>query len=188
MEVNLKDIYVDQIAGDFFIPSYQRGYRWTKAEVVRLLEDVYGIILNKIENEKNNNNNKSTQYCLQPIVVKKTENGIDVIDGQQRLTTLYLIYKYIANNFGKLGESKFTIEYEFNTGKGVVLPGKFNKLFGIIIIDNGNVNEVKSCGSENKFLVTFGGYWRITAVILKLYFEHYFKLGLRSFHIRNWCC
>ena len=117
MEVNLKDIYVDLIAGDFFIPSYQRGYRWTKAEVVRLLEDVYGIILNKIENEKNNNNNKSTQYCLQPIVVKKTENGIDVIDGQQRLTTLYLIYKYIANNFGKLGESKFTLEYEFNTGK-----------------------------------------------------------------------
>ena len=117
MEVNLKDIYVDQITGDFFIPSYQRGYRWTKAEVIRLLEDVYGIILNKIENEKNNNNNKSTQYCLQPIVVKRTENGIDVIDGQQRLTTLYLIYKYISNNFGKLGESKFTLEYEFNTGK-----------------------------------------------------------------------
>lgn len=70
-----------------------------------------------LENEKNNNNNKSTQYCLQPIVVKRTENGIDVIDGQQRLTTLYLIYKYIANNFGKLGESKFTLEYEFNTGK-----------------------------------------------------------------------
>ena len=61
MGVNLKDIYVDEISGDFFIPSYQRGYRWTAVEVVRLLEDVYGIILNKIENEKHNNNNKSTQ-------------------------------------------------------------------------------------------------------------------------------
>lgn len=89
--------YVAEISGDFFIPSYQRGYRWTETEVDRLLEDVYGIIQNKIENERNKRNNRPTQYCLQPIVVKRTDNGYDVIDGQQRLTTLYLIYKYLKN-------------------------------------------------------------------------------------------
>lgn len=77
----LETKFVADISGSFYIPSYQRGYRWSETEVVRLLDDIY-------QNGKKN-------YCLQPVVVRKKEDQYELIDGQQRLTTLYLIYKYI---------------------------------------------------------------------------------------------
>ena len=77
----------------FFIPSYQRGYRWDEKQVEDLLKDISEFA----ENSKNGD-----FYCLQPIVVKqwidkesKLINGWEVIDGQQRLTTLYLLCKYL---------------------------------------------------------------------------------------------
>ena len=72
----------------FFIPSYQRGYRWTKRQVEDLLNDVWDFITKpgKKENE---------WYCLQPIVVKKTNSHYEVLDGQQRLTTIFLILKHL---------------------------------------------------------------------------------------------
>lgn len=39
-EIKLEPKLVGTIAGDFFVPSYQRGYRWGIDEVRRLLEDV----------------------------------------------------------------------------------------------------------------------------------------------------
>lgn len=75
----------------FLIPSYQRGYRWTKTQVTRLLDDILQF----------SNKSKKTDgefYCLQPIVVKKTTDGnYEVIDGQQRLTTVFLILKYLED-------------------------------------------------------------------------------------------
>jgi len=84
------------IGESFFIPSYQRGYKWTKVEVDHLLNDIWEFATSQSESS----NGKNPFYCLQPIVVKKrrnTENEIEyeVIDGQQRLTTIYLILKNI---------------------------------------------------------------------------------------------
>lgn len=81
----------------FLIPSYQRGYRWDN-EVNALLDDI-----RDFTNYKKSDNDF---YSLQPIVVKKDENKYIVIDGQQRLTTIFLIIKYIEN------KSFFSIEYE----------------------------------------------------------------------------
>lgn len=89
---------VGDISGDFLVKSYQRGYRWTKDEVIRLLDDI----------EQNQNDN----YCLQPIVVKKENNIYELIDGQQRLTTIYLIYQYIHEKISYFDPPKFTISYE----------------------------------------------------------------------------
>lgn len=102
-EIKLQTKLVGEINGQFFIPSYQRGYRWGKDEVERLLNDVYSI-----EEETNKN------YCLQPIVVKVRKNGsFELVDGQQRLTTLFLIYKYMHNSSrGFIDDAKFTLEYE----------------------------------------------------------------------------
>ncbi len=75
---------------EFFIPSYQRGYRWDKQQVEDLLEDILEFA-NKKKKEKE-------FYCLQPVVVKKNEKGqYRVIDGQQRLTSIYIILKYFEN-------------------------------------------------------------------------------------------
>lgn len=80
--------YVNGISGyKFKIPSYQRGYKWRKAQVEQLLKDLY-----------EHYQSKNTFYCLQPLVVKKVkkENYYKVIDGQQRLTTIYMILKYLG--------------------------------------------------------------------------------------------
>lgn len=101
----------------FFIPSYQRGYRWTDLQIENLLNDI-------LEFSKGVDGDF---YCLQPLVVKeqkkdllaeiKQANSIEdeenllkgkwtVIDGQQRLTTIYLILKALEN------EKCPSIEYE----------------------------------------------------------------------------
>ena len=86
------------IKENFYIPTYQRGYRWDKQQVTELLNDIY-------EFKKDNNTQNEGFYCLQPIVVKKRSDGrFDVIDGQQRLTTFYIIQKCI-------GKRTFHIEY-----------------------------------------------------------------------------
>jgi uncharacterized protein with ParB-like and HNH nuclease domain len=99
-EIKLETKMVGDIAGDFFIPSYQRGYRWGEAEVVRLLDDIYST-----EGKRN--------YCLQPVVVRKNNNRYELIDGQQRLTTIYLIYRFMSKeSSGFIDEPKFTLYYE----------------------------------------------------------------------------
>ena len=83
----------------FYIPTYQRGYRWDKQQVTELLNDIYGFM-------HTSNTQLGDFYCLQPIVVKKQEDGrFDVIDGQQRLTTFFIIQKC-------LGKETFHIEYK----------------------------------------------------------------------------
>ena len=79
-----------EIKGNFFVPDYQRGYRWGENEVKQLLEDIDE---NRKKNEQKNEHNN---YYLQPIVLKEIgEKNYELIDGQQRLTTLYLILNCI---------------------------------------------------------------------------------------------
>ncbi len=72
----------------FYIPTYQRGYRWDVQQVEDLLNDLY-------EFKNTANTSAGEFYCLQPIVVKKRGDQYDVIDGQQRLTTILIILKYL---------------------------------------------------------------------------------------------
>lgn len=99
----------DLLKSNFFIPSYQRGYRWTEQQVTDLLNDINEFSPKEIPNTK-----EKTWYCLQPIVVKqKSENEWDVIDGQQRLTTIYLILYYLNQRYTEEGRTKlFELEYE----------------------------------------------------------------------------
>jgi len=78
---------------NFLIPSYQRGYRWGHKQVTALLKDIWEYVVD--------HNNPKAFYCLQPIVVKevakenKNEDMVyELIDGQQRLTTILLILHY----------------------------------------------------------------------------------------------
>lgn len=104
-EIKLETKLVGEITGNFLVPSYQRGFRWGADEVSRLLEDVYS---NGVKEDKKKN------YCLQPIVVRRNaENEYELIDGQQRLTTIFLIYKFLhKESFGFMKEPSFSLFYQ----------------------------------------------------------------------------
>lgn len=85
--------YLKMEGCDFFnIPEYQRGYKWTVDNIIQLLEDLKGF----------KQNSSDEFYCLQNITITKTNiNGhscFNVIDGQQRLTTLFILISYIQRN------------------------------------------------------------------------------------------
>ena len=104
---------------NYFIPSYQRGYRWGKQQVTELLDDILDFSINK---------GTQDYYCLQPVVVRQlTQEDIDlyklsdidtsvwyeVIDGQQRITTLALIIHYFnACVIGPFKQTVPRIKYE----------------------------------------------------------------------------
>lgn len=91
----------------FFIPSYQRGYRWNKKQIYDLCNDLLEYVL-KERNKHNENGSKGSFYSLQPLIVRKDKYNIagdireayEVIDGQQRLTTIFILYRYLANDIG----------------------------------------------------------------------------------------
>ena len=104
-------IYKEKVK--FFIPFYQRGYKWEKEHIKALLNDLWDFY-EKILMEEDG----YKYYSLQPLVVKKdkekSSNEIKyyrVVDGQQRLTTIYLILAAIEAKLA-MPIKKFDLEYE----------------------------------------------------------------------------
>jgi len=96
----------------FFIPYYQRGFRWTTKEVEDLLNDIADFVPKQI-----NDPDENTWYCLQPLVIKMNEKEqYEVIDGQQRLTTIYLILYYLNQcMMESFRDDLFKLTYETRT-------------------------------------------------------------------------
>ena len=82
----------------FYVEDYQRGYKWTDVEVNQLLDDI------------NEFKDGDGFYCLQPLVIKyidkiDSKTRFEIIDGQQRVTTIFLILTYLQ------ATAKFEITY-----------------------------------------------------------------------------
>lgn len=102
---------------NFFIPDYQRGYRWGERQVKQLFKDLSDFF----------DKGKGEFYCLQPIVIKAmspdevkhyglcSDTGdncwYELIDGQQRLTTIKIILS-LYSKFQKRFKDSFTIYYQ----------------------------------------------------------------------------
>ena len=133
----------------FYVPAYQRGYRWNEEQVKDLLEDLYSFASGK---------NEKRFYCLQPIIVKKISKDsaqwkaiiethpqinqekeiYEVVDGQQRLTTLYILLQYIidhtADEEDKEDEQKAMYKLIYETRKN--LSDYLQKIGEKTIFDN----------------------------------------------------
>lgn len=100
----------DLLDKKYYIPEYQRGYRWEEKQVQDLLNDLHDFFTGKYEGQF---------YCLQPIVVKEiriaNEQRYEVIDGQQRLTTLRIIMQVFdqlnRSIFAPINHHGYTIHY-----------------------------------------------------------------------------
>lgn len=126
---------------DFFIPDYQRGYKWNRTEVLKLLNDIWDFKLNHCDDDD------SDFYCLQPVVVKPKDGKYYVIDGQQRLTTLLIIQQamkdygvvtqqqkvllahpdWIAELMPAITEETYSIEYQTREKSAIWLENRRNE-------------------------------------------------------------
>lgn len=96
---------------DFLIPDYQRPYAWGESECLTLWEDIFSFAFP--DNDKDKFNSSNDEYFLGPIVTFKNDEGkMEIIDGQQRLTTLMLFLRAFYARYGNMqdSESKATRE------------------------------------------------------------------------------
>ena len=155
---------------NFFIPAYQRGYRWRAEQVKLLIQDIQQYI---DDNNRVSIQDKCPYYSLQAIVVKEKGscNNLEVIDGQQRLTTILIILqayntffykeflKFFHKDFLKLAlqqglnstsiidDSLFTVEYETRNKSSEWLSEITNAYLNDDNSDNSE--ELEKLGKEN---------------------------------------
>ena len=84
----------------YVIPRYQRAYAWEDKEIVQLIDDI---------------NDSTGDYYIGSLVVAKVKDKVEtyeVVDGQQRLTTLYLLLHYLFSRDGQVGEVGKTLSFD----------------------------------------------------------------------------
>lgn len=106
----IKELFTNKKA-DFLIPDYQRPYAWDENECQTLWDDIFAFAFpNDDYNEFDSDND---EYFLGPIVMfNNDDNKQEIIDGQQRLTTLMLLLRAFYSYFGNMQDenSKKTAE------------------------------------------------------------------------------
>ncbi|HHD2940695.1 MULTISPECIES: DUF262 domain-containing protein [Enterobacteriaceae] len=112
-QIQLKTVHelrthiADERPQRFFIPAYQRGYRWSSFQITQLLDDIH-------EFTQRPNPQPQEFYCLQPLVIKSRLQGDwEVVDGQQRLTTLLLILRHFNERLAeRFRQPLYKLDYE----------------------------------------------------------------------------
>lgn len=133
----------------YIIPLYQRGYAWEETHIVQLIDDVMDIP-------------DDAQYYIGSLIVHRRKDAFEVIDGQQRLTTLFLLLNYlkIFNNteisslsFDCRDKSNYTLQhiYEITTETfhGVVDESKIQQE----ILCGYNIIKDRLIGVDNDVLL-----------------------------------
>ena len=124
-------IYIrDLINYSFYIPNYQRGYKWSKENIEDLLNDINSI---GQDNKKD--------HCLHNLTIIKNGEQYEVVDGQQRLTTVFLLLKYLDIK----EEGRYNLYYQIREETKEFID---NKLSDVISIIKNNNEEIKKIFSD----------------------------------------
>jgi hypothetical protein len=132
-EAHLEPLLVGDISGMFYVPAYQRGYRWSKVEVRRLLDDIW--------------ESRDKPYYLQPVVVKQHGDEWELVDGQQRLTTLFLIFQYMKTEGLQSSGAGYSLRYETRADSAAYLE-QLDPALSQKNIDFFHIYEAYRCISE----------------------------------------
>lgn len=99
----IKELFSNK-KSDFLIPDYQRPYAWGETECQTLWDDIFAFAFP--ENNCELFNSDEDEYFLGPIVTfKNNNNKLEIIDGQQRLTTLMLLLRAFFSKFGNMQDA-----------------------------------------------------------------------------------
>ena len=138
--LTISDLFNDENKCNYIIPIYQRNYAWGDDEISSLLQDIKNACEKNKEQDKN--------YYIGSLVVYRRDNGdFEVIDGQQRLTTLTLIMHHL----GKLSFRNVSFEHRDESEQALSnlnsekLPSNFSQALKTIkkIIDEWGNNKDK---------------------------------------------
>ena len=104
-KLSIEQKTVRQLLGDskadFVIPDYQRPYAWEEKECQTLWDDIFNFAFP--DNDCNKFDRHNDEYFLGPIVTFQNEQKQqEIIDGQQRLTTLMLLLRAFYERYGKM--------------------------------------------------------------------------------------
>lgn len=99
----IKELFANK-RSDFLIPDYQRPYAWGEAECQTLWDDIFAFAFP--ENDYSRFKSDEDEYFLGPIVTFKNDySKLEIIDGQQRLTTLMLLLRAFFSKFGNMKDT-----------------------------------------------------------------------------------
>lgn len=111
-----KDSNVCQESVTFIIPYLQRAYKWKEKQAKQMLEDFSEFL----KQEK-------TYYCMQPLAVVKTEdNKYELLDGQQRLTTLLILWRILFEDNKENTFYPYIFEYERDSSESNTLLNRYS--------------------------------------------------------------
>jgi len=120
IELNIKNLING--ADKYMIPLYQRNYSWGKDEIEQLIDDIY-----------NASDNLNKNYYIGSLIVHKSKGCYEVVDGQQRLTTINILNAVIYNFFNNLFidfELICNIEFHHRPDSKKALEIIFNNEYG----------------------------------------------------------
>ena len=139
----------------YVIPEYQRPYSWAEDKCYDLWND----IVDKYEEEKSKQSSIKGEYFLGTMVLIKNNNGIfEVIDGQQRLTSLLILLKALYDNHQFEGIKKIIYVYDSLTGD---INNKKYRIYSEVIDKDKNDlkdiihNDGDNLDTKNKFKVNY---------------------------------
>lgn len=146
------------------VPEFQRSYAWTEDEVSQLWDDV----LEAIDNKRN-------EYFIGPIVVKSNDSHLELIDGQQRLTTALILISIIRRIFRFSGDNdradwfrnKFFGEQDvvtLKTSEKFFMNEENNEIFRDYIIADATKDQIKE--RQKKFLKKNSNFLLLQSVLL----------------------
>lgn len=143
---SIKDLFQNNKA-DFLIPDYQRPYAWEDKECQTLWDDIFSFAFP--DNDYSKFDSNKDEYFLGPIVTFKNDEGkMEVIDGQQRLTTLMLLLRAFYSMFDKMQDAQ-SIKTRENIAKCIWKTDEFGSPdMNILKIDS----QVATDKDKNEFL------------------------------------
>lgn len=145
----IKDLFQSK-KSDFLIPDYQRPYAWSEAECRTLWDDIFSFA---IPDEWKTEFDSNSEYFLGPIVTFRNEDKLEVIDGQQRLTTLMLLLRAFYSKFGHM-QDKASVSTRQNIEKCLWKTDEFGEPYmSQLKIDS----EVATDNDKDEFLDLIDG-------------------------------
>ena len=126
----------------YIIPIYQRNFEWGESEIRQLILDIYDYSVDNYDKD----------YYIGTLIVYDRKNNFEIIDGQQRLTTLCILLSLIKNEYEDKYKKYITENYNLN----LTFDSRKNSTETLKTLFNKNKNYTEKYISENSNSITEG--------------------------------